>query len=210
MYWDKYFEMMVDWKKLPAYRTETRIDSLIGFYLKEILESYLNEKITGIIPEFPLRLGIIKPECENTSYKDKSYKVDFFAVGKAEKNYLVEFKSDSHSIRDNQDMYLERASILGTTAIVEGALRIADISNYIKKYGYLKTKMLQLGMINQNYEYSGINPELEVIYIMPSNKEAKENVIEFDWIAEWMDKKFTGKESFEKYFAATLRIWKVD
>jgi hypothetical protein len=210
MEWDKYFDMMVDWKQLPAYRTEPRIDSLIGFYLKDILESYLHEKISGIIPEFPLRLGTINPECEKTNYKDKSYKIDFLAVGMLGKNFLIEFKSDSNSLRENQDKYLERAKRLGTRAIVEGALRIADISSYTKKYSYLKSKMLRLGIIKENFEYSGQNPELEVIYVKPSNKEAKENVIEFDWIADWMNKRFSDVESFEKYFAATLRKWKSD
>jgi len=31
--WMNYFEMMKDWKKLPAYRAEPRIDSLVGYYL---------------------------------------------------------------------------------------------------------------------------------------------------------------------------------
>ena len=33
MHWNEYFEMIADWKKLPAYKAELRIYSLIGFFL---------------------------------------------------------------------------------------------------------------------------------------------------------------------------------
>ena len=81
MEWNEYFKMMIDWKKLPAYKAETRIDSLIGFYLRPIISEYLKEEIDGIIPELPIRLGTVKPELENTKYSERSYKVDFFAIG---------------------------------------------------------------------------------------------------------------------------------
>ena len=78
MEWNKYFEMLQDWKLLPAYRAEPRIDSFIGYYLKEILSDKLKDQINGIIPEFPLRLGTINPNINDKNYADRSYKVDFF------------------------------------------------------------------------------------------------------------------------------------
>jgi len=72
MNWKHYFEMMIDWKKLPAYKTEPRIDSIIGYYLNPILSDYLKVDIEGIIPELPIRLGTVKPKHENTNYSDRS------------------------------------------------------------------------------------------------------------------------------------------
>ena len=54
-----YFDMLIDWKQLPAYKLEPRIDSLVGYYLPDILNEFLGEKIVGGIPELPLRLGTI-------------------------------------------------------------------------------------------------------------------------------------------------------
>ena len=90
MDWKKYFEMMIDWKKLPAYRAEPRIDSLIGYYLEEIISHQLEEKIAGIIPEFPLRKGNIKSELKEKESPDSSYKVDFFCVGSNRVNYIYD------------------------------------------------------------------------------------------------------------------------
>jgi len=41
MNWNEYFKMMEDWKRLPAYKAEPRIDSLVGFYLPEIVSDFL-------------------------------------------------------------------------------------------------------------------------------------------------------------------------
>ena len=72
MDWYEYFKMMIDWKKLPAYRAEPRIDSLIGYYLKDILSNELGDQITGIIPEFPLRLGTVNPNIDDIIFHAKS------------------------------------------------------------------------------------------------------------------------------------------
>jgi hypothetical protein len=122
MNWKKYFEMMIDWKKLPAYKAEPRIDSLIGYFLQDILEEYFEEKIETIIPELPIRLGTVRPELENTKYAERSYKVDFFAVGNNDTNYLVEFKTDTNSRRLKQDEYLINSKKLGTSKLINGIL----------------------------------------------------------------------------------------
>lgn len=56
---NSYFDLLEDWKLLPAYKLETRIDSLIGFALPQILEQALGVKIGHVIPELPLRKGSI-------------------------------------------------------------------------------------------------------------------------------------------------------
>jgi len=209
MEWKEYFEMMIDWKKLPAYKAETRIDSLIGFFLKPIISEYLNDEIDGIIPELPIRLATVKPELENTKYSERSYKVDFFAVGNKSTNYLVEFKTDTKSRRDKQDEYLELSKILGTEQIINGILKIAKVSTYKTKYNHLKNKLKNTGLLNENFEYSGKNKTLEIIYVQPSNYQNEKFVIDFNWIAEWLDKQ-PNRSSFDTELSKALRIWSKD
>jgi len=59
----KYFSQMVDWKKLPAYKLEPRIDSFIGYYLLDILKEYTKEVYVDIIPEFPLSPNTVNLAC---------------------------------------------------------------------------------------------------------------------------------------------------
>lgn len=206
MNWNNYFEMMIDWKKLPAYKAEPRIDSLVGFYLKSILQDFLQTKIGGIIPEFPLRLGTLNSDHEGTAYSDRSYKVDFFAIGKNRVNYLVEFKTDTGSRREKQDLYLQQSKALGTEAIVKGVLKISTVSTYTKKYGHLKRKMQDFGLLDSSLDYSDKKAALEIVYVQPTNKKNEKNVISFDWIANWLE---TGRDcdSFERAFVDTLRVW---
>lgn len=209
MEWKEYFEMMIDWKKLPAYKAETRIDSLIGFFLKSIMSEYLKDEINGIIPEFPIRLGTVKPELENTKHSDRSYKVDFFAVGNKGVNYLVEFKTDTKSRREKQDEYLEMSKKLGTEGIINGVLKIARVSTYKTKYNHLKSKLQNVGLLNENNEYSGKNKNLEIVYVQPANYQGEKNVIDFNWIADWLEQD-KNNDTFKKELANALRIWSED
>jgi len=37
---DEYFATLEDWKRLPAYKLETRVDSLVGFALPTVIERW--------------------------------------------------------------------------------------------------------------------------------------------------------------------------
>lgn len=206
MDWNKYFKMVIDWKKLPAYRAEPRIDSLIGYYLKDILSSKLGDQISGIIPEFPLRLGTVNPAINDKNYADRSYKVDFLAIGSNGKNYLVEFKTDGKSLRPGQDKYLIQAENAGTKKIIEGVLQIAKVSSYKVKYKHLLSKMQECGLLNSNSQYSGFNPAMKKIYVIPNNKLNSPDIIDFKNIVEWFKKK-SEKDTFEDALVNALQIW---
>ena len=209
MKWDQYFNMLKDWKLLPAYKVEPRVDSLIGFYLRDFLSDFLKTNIVGIIPEFPIRLGTIKPSHEGSVYADRSYKVDFLAVANNDKNYLVEFKTDSKSRREGQDLYLTETMTLGTESLINGMLKISSVSTYKKKYNHLKEKAISLGLLDQNGIYTGLNPTLEIIYVQPSNTNKEEKIIDFEWIANWLKSNYQDAE-FEKELAETLLHWSND
>lgn len=210
MNWQKYFEMLEDWKKLPAYRAEPRVDSLIGFYLLELVSEFSKDKIVGIIPELPIRLATLNPDLENTIYADKSYKVDFYLQGDSGRNYFVEFKTDSGSRRDKQDKYLDDAENKGMTAIVGGITRIASASLYKKKYDHLIKKLGSLGLIDESRQTACRTDEIEIVYVQPRRKELDtKKVIDFKWIASWLLENY-GQGEFENAFSKTLLQWAIN
>lgn len=210
MNWDSYFEMMKDWKKLPAYKAEPRIDSLIGYFLKDILSEFSKDDMVGIIPEFPIRLGTIDSKHEKTTYADRSYKVDFFLKSTSGNNYFVEFKTDSSSRRDKQDWYLREANSKGMQKIVDGVVKIASVSSYKKKYNHLLSKLKQLNLLNDNKEYIGVSNNINIIYVQPNNNKQKcDMVVTFDWISNWLARRYENDE-FIKYFSSVLSSWAND
>lgn len=205
MDWKQYFEMMSDWKRLPAYKAEPRVDSLIGFYLKDIISEHCNETIIGIVPELPIRLGTVKPDLNGTIYADRSYKVDFYLLASSGINYLVEFKTDSGSRREKQDLYLQQAKAVNMEALVRGISQIAKVSSYKNKYNHLLGKLEDLKLIDNNHTFIGKSADVEIIYVQPHITE-KDNCICFKDIADWMRKKY-GDSEFELELANTLEKW---
>ena len=209
MNWNQYFEMLKDWKLLPAYKIEPRIDSLIGYYLPKIISDFLKIEPIGIIPELPIRLDTIKPEHQGTYYADRSYKVDFLVIGNNNLNYLVEFKSDSRSRRDDQDLYLLESKTLGTKSIIEGIIQIAKLSNYREKYKHLKGKLYAYGLIDSEDRYTNLNPNFEIVYVQPSNYKNENNVIDFKWVSNWLKLNYSNAE-YEGELADALFSWSND
>jgi hypothetical protein len=205
MNWNSYFEMMRDWKKLPAYRAEPRIDSIVGFYLPEIATEYLNDQIVGIIPELPLRLATLDSEIKG----DKSYKVDFYLLGLSGKHYLVEFKTDPTSRRDKQDDYLKKAKAIGMPDLIKGIFSITKVSTFKPKYNHLLSKLQQIGLVDGSHQYCCDDEEISIIYVQPYADPYKNNgdaVIDFKQIADWLERNY-GQSDFEKALAATLLSW---
>jgi hypothetical protein len=206
MNWNEYFEMMKDWKKLPAYKAEPRIDSLVGFYLKDALTDFLGVEIIGIIPELPIRLATVKPQHESTNYADRSYKVDFYAVDENSKDYLIEFKTDSGSRRIKQDDYLREAQQVGIKKVIEGIFKIYKASSYKRKYEHLIKKLNDFQKIDLNGEFIGIEKKIEIIYFQPKTHNEEERCIDFKWFSNWLNEKYPNTE-FEMEFSKALRIW---
>jgi len=69
--------------------------------------------------------------------------------------------------------------------------------------------MKDYGLLTDQLKPSGMNDRLEIIYVQPSNKDGENNIVDFSWIADWLDKKYQD-ESFEKELAKALRIWAKD
>ena len=206
--WNDYFATLKDWKRLPAYKAEPRIDSMVGHFLPRILADLVGIQVVTLIPELPLRKGTLRPEFEGTVHAERSWKVDFLAVGR-DRCWLVEFKTDSGSRREEQDDYLRDAARVGTGAVVEGIVRIARVSPYKRKYAHLLGKLRAAGLLDENDAWTGRNPAMEILYVQPSRPEGGENGVGFAQIAEWMEGLPEAGE-FEKAFAGALREWAVD
>lgn len=205
MDWNKYFTMMSDWKKLPAYKAEPRIDSLIGYYLQDFMADYLKTNIIGIIPELPIRLATVKPLYEGTNYADRSYKVDFYLTAGNGINYFIEFKTDSCSRREKQDIYLSEAKKVGMSALIEGIYQITKVSSYKNKYNHLLNKLADFKLIDNNKNYTGKSNDIDVIYIQPHVNDDN-NCIDFKRFSNWLRNNF-GDNKFELEFADTLEKW---
>ena len=207
----KYFEMLIDWKQLPAYRIEPRIDSFIGFYLPGLLNHYFSDKIIGVIPEFPLRLGTIHPEHNEKNFAQRSYKVDFYALSDCGKNYFVEVKTNSSSRRDKQDKYLHLSTKVGMKNIVEGVIQISKVSSYKIKYNYLKAKLSDLGLIDDLDNFSGKSEKIEILYVQPKRLYSDEGklVIDFAYISDWLSSEYPNNQ-FALEFSDTIKKWMAD
>ncbi|MFH2053349.1 MAG: hypothetical protein ABIK96_12870 [bacterium] len=209
-----YFALLRDWKQLPAYRAEPRVDSIIGFALPEILLHDRDERVTFVIPELPLRIGSVQPEHEGKSFSNKSYKVDFFVMTEGGKNYLVEFKTDSGSRREKQDEYLEAARDVRLGAVVEGILNLYQATTYKKKYRYLLAKLEEAGLVSSDsagYAASVADDRLHVLYVQPHAKEndAGRDVLDFVAVAEALTERFGGDE-FMTAAAHAFLAWAED
>lgn len=207
----KYFKTLQDWKKLPAYRLEPRIDAYIGFFLPDILEE--NVELTNIIPELPIRLGTVNPDVENKNHAERSYRMDFYVLGKDGTHYFVKVKSDSGSRRESQDVYLKKSVDCGMQSIVEGIILISKITSnkYKEKYQHLLGKLRDLGLINDEEKFTGSKNDIKVIYIQPKKREGDkaENVIDFKTIAKILQTKYPTDE-FTLEYAKALDAWSED
>ncbi len=203
-----YFSVLREWKQLPAYRAEPRVDSIVGFALPEILLHNRDERVTLVIPELPLRIGSVYPQHEGKPYSNKSYKVDFFVMTESGKNYLVEFKTDSGSRREKQDDYLEAARNVGLGEVVEGILKLYQATTYKKKYRFLLAKLEEAGLISDGkagHTVSITNNGLHVLYVQPHVKEndAERDILDFVAVAEALEERFGGDE----FMAAAAQVF---
>ena len=146
---NEYFDLLEDWKKLPAYKLETRIDSFIGYSLPPVIEHILGLNTVIIIPELPIRLGTVHPKHNDKHFANRSYKVDFYIRTEDKQNIFIEFKSDSRSRREKQDRYLKLASEVKMKAILEGIIQIFKVTSYKYKYIELLKKLQEAGLIKQ-------------------------------------------------------------
>ena len=128
------FDKLDEWRHLPSYQLERRFDIFLSIYLSQIIEKYFKTTISKIIPEFPFRTGDIKI---NHRRPNKSYKIDYLAISEISKQiYLIELKTDSESIRQEQIEMMKKVSKYSCKKMTDGIIKIYNES----KNAYLKYK----------------------------------------------------------------------
>jgi len=210
---DEYFNLLEDWKRLPAYRLETRIDSLVGFALPKVIEAHIGFKVAALIPELPLRLGTLEPDCD-PKRADLSYRLDFYVRTCCGQNIFIEFKSDSKSRRPEQDNYLALAEAVGMRAIVDGIIRVSEVSPYKTKYDWLLSKLAKAGLViysEEGYRSSIDDEPIKSLYIQPRRLEGDEDkeILDFRMLSDLIVQCFPSDELMTR-LGVSLKRWSVD
>ena len=205
---NKLFDLLDDWRNLPAYQLERRADIFFAIHLEKIIEKILGTKIDIVIPEFPVRVGEISKKHPKLN---KSFKIDYLTYSKNEnKVYLIELKTDQRSRREKQDWYLKSASKIKVKGLVSGLLKIYKATNQKIKYNNLLDKIEKIGWIErENTTITNLNIEIEpvIIYIQPLKKENEESIISFDDIIKALS---DSNDLLTKRFIESLKKWKSD
>ena len=205
---NKLFDLLDDWRNLPAYQLERRADIFFAIHLDKIIEKILGTKIDFIIPEFPVRIGELP---EQNPENNQSFKIDYLTYSRNEnKVYLIELKTDQRSRRKKQDLYLINASEIKIKGLVDGLIKIYEATNQKVKYDNLLDKIEKIAWIERiDKTIKNLNIEIEpsIIYIQPLNKENKESIISFDNIINALS---DSNDLLTKRFIKSLEKWKSD
>ena len=205
---NKLFDLLDDWRNLPAYQLERRADIFFAIHLDKIIEKILGEKIDLIIPEFPVRIGELP---EQDPDNNQSFKIDYLTYSKKEnKIYLIELKTDQRSRRKKQDLYLKHATELKIKGLVTGLIKIYEATNQKLKYENFFDKIENVGWIKRYKKtITNLNIEIEpsIIYIQPLNEENEKSIISFDDIINALS---DSNDLLTKRFIESLEKWKSD
>lgn len=187
------FERLSDWKRLPNYQLERRLDIFISMYVKELLEEKLWPLSDVIIPEFP----ISRKTLGETIGINQTVKVDYVLFPKDLNNPIIflELKTDNGSVRDGQINYLLKAKNAGIEIILNDWIEVYNKSTSKKKYKYLFEKLDKSGLtktiweegkrVNQNPKPK-INilykPTIKLAILAPENPIGLDNFATFNFV----------------------------
>jgi hypothetical protein len=183
-----------EWKNLPSYQAERRMDLLLSVHIREFLEYSISKnhgeiKLSGVfIPEFPLPKHVLVP---GYTYAD-SKRVDYFFISEDFKKVVfVELKTDAKSVVDvEQIKYLTALLEVKFTDLVKGIKKAYKNTDENGKYFHLfgllqkvgvitsipeelkcvpdNSKALYLEQILDRVQFAEIDPEIIVCYIAPA------------------------------------------
>ena len=145
------FKTLDEWRHLPAYQLERRVDVFFGLLLPKIVErkfGWPRDNLT-VIPEFPLHKGLVfGSRGKNGKSDNHSVNVDFavFYNGiERGRVLLVELKTDNNSIKEEQLCRMKKAQAAGMKNLVKGVVECAN--HKPRKYAQLIWKLHEIGCI---------------------------------------------------------------
>lgn len=205
---DQLFTQLDNWRYLPAYALERRVDIYFSLYLKEIFQNKYHKHLDVIIQEFPLRIGSIE---ENALGTNLSKKIDFVGIDQtAREVFLIELKTDMRSRRVKQDEYLLKAQKINVPGLVDGIIQIYKATKQKTKYNYLIKVLESLEWLKKDgktFQNASHVYRISIIYIQPTNEGNEANTICFDDIISLLHAK---EDAFSKRFAKSLELWKMN
>lgn len=153
-------EQLEEWRHLPAYQLERRVDVIFGLVLPQIVKCEFNlrrdDELT-VIPEFPLHNGKVlgkKVNRKGRKIENLSSNVDFVVFSRDDRRiFLIELKTDNYIMRQNvgtlsrQLGNLKQTQNVGSRKLLEGVLRLAIASDESHKYSHLIYKLQKLGCL---------------------------------------------------------------
>lgn len=200
---DDVFARLDDWRGFPAYQLERRADIYFALFLPLVLKEHFGLKAEpDLIPEFPLRHGTLGTN-RGCIGADQSVKVDFAAVSLEDcRVFLVELKTDITSKRPKQDEYLQIASGIHFSKLVDGICEIERQTTQKEKYANLIKRLKQIGV-------KELPPKLqpEIVYVQPKeSKRSDVNKADYIYFAEF-EAMIKGRGDIADRFAKSLRGW---
>lgn len=213
------FNHLDDWRLLPGYQLERRADIFFGVHLKLVWQRIYNEEVMDIIPEFPIRKGLLPLHNDFNPENPKkpgvckgpngSFQIDYLIIT-SKRFYLVELKTDMASRNDKQDWYLNEAVKLGIDKLCDGVEEISNATakKHKHKYRFLIDKLKHQSLLQKESDVSSkanSNQPIKVCYIQPT-KEGKDT-ISFDDLENAISHLHN---AMTLRFRASLQKWKTE
>lgn len=202
---EKLFNHLDKWRGLPGYQLERRADIFFAIHIpviwkecygEEVKRSNSNQEIIGIIPEFPIRKGLLPIHDKHNPVAPKkpnqSFKIDYMVVSESHVS-LVELKTAESSRNKKQDWYLEEAAQQGIQKLAEGVIEIHNntTKQYRRKYEHLLEQLVLNGILRKTgdeYIANEVKASLRIVYIQPENPDEADGVLSFEQIAKVISK----------------------
>lgn len=167
--------------KIPKAQVERYLSPILGIFLEEILNKKFHKEYQMIVPEFPIRDGMIHENGTN-----QSTNIDYLMFNKTDNKFVfIELKTDSKSFKLSQlDIYQELENLCKMSNEIFGKL-LYEALKKIQKNSIAKPKYQYiLNMLENIPSFETIN-DMEIIYIVPAKtglkeREQKLNVLYFN------------------------------
>lgn len=210
------FDLLTDWRTLPAYQLERRADIFFALYLDDLLKYcgyFASDERLTIIPEFPAK----------HASNHQSDRIDYM-VHSERKIIYVELKTDNHSIRPQQAEYLHNIQQKDLKEVFGNIIAIYHATAARTKYRKLIEKL------DRWIEYDETQPvenrytlrydniaqveSVEVVYILPKGAEKsiksdryEHRQICFDKLIEMLRLPKYADDPIAQAFAEALSTW---
>lgn len=209
------FRTLDNWRHLPAYQLERRVDIFFGLFLPGVIERKFCVSDAEVIPEFPLHKGAI-----GKSKNNRSVKVDFavFANGGEQKKriFLVELKTDIRSLNRKQLDNMKAAKRARLRKLLCGVIEAARASSEPRKYAQLLWKLRDLCCleVGSGFEhmrlkdpYRGLTRNFGELHVSPELDDSKPDLVV---ILPKTPKRKEEKEMLSGFFCITFEDFSAD